>query len=154
MGGSGGVLNSLDFCPASLKVPWLHLLPVRTFFTMASESVCEFYTAIYNFTILKTFLEARSQNVSGNKQQPVANLKLAMPKTLFSPTRHPLSPVIFATATAVAFVLFAILGSTSIVIHSVKQHLLRNRRGSDAVTFRDFLRERLQWAFTRANQLH
>ena len=72
----------------------------------------------------------------------------------FFPTLHPLSPVIFATATAVAFVLFAILGSTSIVIHSVKQHLLRNRRGSDAVTFRDFLRERLQWAFTRANQLH
>ena len=49
---------------------------------------------------------------------------------------------------------FAIIGSTSIVIHSVKQRLLRNRPGSDAATSRDFLRERLQRAFTRANQLH
>ena len=49
---------------------------------------------------------------------------------------------------------FAILGSTSIVIHSVKQRLHRNRPGSDAGTSRDFLRERLQRAFTRANQLH
>ena len=49
---------------------------------------------------------------------------------------------------------FAILGSTFILIHSVKQRLLRNRPGSDAATSRDFLRERLQRAFTRANQLH
>ena len=63
--------------------------------------------------------------------------------------------VIFATATVVAFLCcFAILGSASIVIHSVKQRLLRNRPGSDAATSCDFLRERLQRAFTRANQLH
>ena len=49
---------------------------------------------------------------------------------------------------------FAILGSTSIVTHSVKQHLLRNRPGSDAATSRDFLHESLQRAFTCANQLH
>ena len=49
---------------------------------------------------------------------------------------------------------FAIIGSTSIVIHSVKQRLLRNRPGSDAATSRDFLRERLQRAFTPAKQLH
>ena len=49
---------------------------------------------------------------------------------------------------------FAILVSTSIVIHSVKQRLLRNRPGSDAANSRDFLRERLQREFTRANQLH
>ena len=49
---------------------------------------------------------------------------------------------------------FAILGSTSTVIHSVKQSLLRNRPGSDAATSRDFLREILQRAFPRANQLH
>ena len=48
---------------------------------------------------------------------------------------------------------FEILGSTSIVIHSVNQRLLRNRPGSDAATSRDFLGERLQRAFTRANQL-
>ena len=52
------------------------------------------------------------------------------------------------------FYCFTVLGSTSIVIHSVKQRLLRNRPGSDAATSRDFLRERLQRAFTRANQLH
>ena len=66
----------------------------------------------------------------------------------------PLSPEIFATATVVAFDSFAILGSTSIVIHSVKQRLLRNQPGSDAATSRDFLSERLQRAFTHANQLH
>ena len=66
-----------------------------------------------NFTLptLRGFLEARSQNVSGNKQQLVARA-IGCPeivknnaKTLFSPTLHPLSPVIFATATVVAFVL-------------------------------------------------
>ena len=62
MGGSGGVVNSLDFCPASLK---LLLLPVRTFFTMEGGD-----SEFANFTLpaLKTFLEASSQNVSGNKQ--------------------------------------------------------------------------------------
>ena len=49
---------------------------------------------------------------------------------------------------------FAILGSTSIVTHSVKQRLLRNQPGSDAATSCDFLRKRLQRAFTRTNQLH
>ena len=49
---------------------------------------------------------------------------------------------------------FAILGSTSTVIYSVKQCLLRNQPKSDATTSHDFLRERLQRAFTCANQLH
>ena len=43
---------------------------------------------------------------------------------------------------------FAILGSTSIVTHSVKQCLLKNHPGSDAATSRDFLHKRLQRAFT------
>ena len=47
--------------------------------------------------------------------------------TFISTLRH-LSPVIFATATVVAFVLLRSLGSTFIVVHSVKQRLLRNRR--------------------------
>ena len=42
----------------------------------------------------------------------------------------------------------AILGSTSTVIHSVKQRLLRNRPGNDAATSCDFLRERLRRAIT------
>ena len=56
----------------------------------------------------------------------------------FFPTLHPLSPLIFATACTHTHThtrtrthaRFAILGSTSIVIHSVKQRLLRNRPGS------------------------
>ena len=44
--------------------------------------------------------------------------------------------------------------SVIIIIHSVKQRLLRSRLGSDAAASGDFLRERLQRAFTRANQLH
>ena len=48
--------------------------------------------------------------------------------TFFS-TLHPLSTVIFATATVLAFVLLRDIGSVS-VIHSVKQRLLRNRPGS------------------------
>ena len=89
-----------------------------------------------NFTLptLKAFLEARSQNVTRNL--------LVSQKTTqryFFPSLHPLSPVIFATAAVVAFVL---------------QRLLRNRPGSDAATSHDFFREILQRAFTRANQLH
>ena len=66
MGDSGGVVNSLDFCPASLKSLGCFLLPVRTFFTMEGGD-----NEFVNFTLptLKPFfLEARSQNVSGNKQ--------------------------------------------------------------------------------------
>ena len=59
LGGSGGVVNSLDFCPASL------LLPVHTFFAMEGGD-----SEFANFTLptLKKFLETRRQNVSGNKQ--------------------------------------------------------------------------------------
>ena len=65
LGGSGGGVNSLELCPASLSVPWLLLLPVRTIFTMEGGD-----REFANFTLptLKAFLEARSHNVSGNKQ--------------------------------------------------------------------------------------
>ena len=60
LGSSGGVVNSLDFCLASLKS-----LGCFYFFTL-EDGDSEFA----NFTLptLKAFLEARSQNVSGNKQ--------------------------------------------------------------------------------------
>ena len=86
--------------------------------------------ADFTLPTLKTFLEARSQNVSGNKQELVAHAigcpktrfshELAISvlfsqkkkkkkkkdaKTLFSPILHPLSPVFFSTATVVPFVL-------------------------------------------------
>ena len=65
LGDSGGVVNSLDFCPASLKSLGCFLLPVGTFFTMEGGD-----SEFANFTLptLKAFLEARSHNVSGNKQ--------------------------------------------------------------------------------------
>ena len=58
LGDSGGVVNSLDFCPASLKsVPWLILLPVCTFFTVEGGD-----SEFANFTLptLKAFFEAQS----------------------------------------------------------------------------------------------
>ena len=114
LGSLGGVVNSLDFCPALLL-----LLPVHTFFTMEGN-VSEFA----NFTLptLKAFLEACSQNVSGNMQQLAARA-IGCPKmhffhelTIFWWAKkmtqrhfffHPLSPVIFATATVVAFALLS-----------------------------------------------
>ena len=141
---------------------------MRTFFTVEGG-----YGEFSNFTLptLKAFLDA----VIRMRLPTINNLLHVLydaPKCLFCPRtqdllvsqkstqRHffptlpPLSPVIFGTATVVAFVLLRILGSASIVIHSVKQRLLRNRPGSDAATSSDLLRERLQTAFTRANQLH
>ena len=65
LGGSGGVINFHDFCPALLKSLGCFFLAVLTFFTVESGD-----SEFANFTLLtlKTFLEARSQNVSGNKQ--------------------------------------------------------------------------------------
>ena len=65
LGDSGGVVNSLDFCSASLLLPWLLLLPVLTFFTMEGGD-----SEFVNFTLptLKAFLEPRRHIVSGNKQ--------------------------------------------------------------------------------------
>ena len=82
-----------------------------------------------NFTqpTLKKFLEAPSQNVSGNKQQLVAC-------------------AIFCNCNSGGICTAweaEILGSTSIVIHSMKQRLLRNWSGNDTTTSRDFLHERL-----------
>ena len=64
LGGSGGVVNSLDVCPASLKS--LGCFYFRCFYFTMEGGDSEFA----NFTLptLKTFLEARSHNVSGNKQ--------------------------------------------------------------------------------------
>ena len=59
-----GLLTPLTL-PGIAYVPWLLLLPVRTFFKMEGGD-----SEFANFTLptLKAFLEARSHNVSGNKQ--------------------------------------------------------------------------------------
>ena len=62
LGDSGRVVNS--FARHRLS-PLAVLLPVRTFFTMKGGDN-EF--ANYTLPTLMAFLEARSQNVSGNKQ--------------------------------------------------------------------------------------
>ena len=85
LGGSGGVVNSLHFCPGIAYVPWLFLLPVRTFFTM--EGGDNKFAVFTLPTLKKKIAEKRC-------------------KDLFFPLHSP-SP-------------FAILCSTSIVIHSVK----------------------------------
>ena len=74
-------------------------------------------------------------------------------KTLFSPTLHPLYTVIFATATVLAFVL---LRNSRFNFHRYTQREATPTQKSArkcAATSRDFLRERLQSAFTLANQL-
>ena len=67
---------------------------------------------------------------------------------------HPLSTVIFATATVLAFVL---LRNSRFNFHCYTQREATPTQKSAqkcAVTSRDFFRERLQRAFTLANQLH
>ena len=121
-----------------------------------------------NFTLptLKAFLEARSPNVSGNNLllvledapecifflRPRVSQKKTM-QTHFFPTLHPLSTVIFATATVLAFVL---LRNSRFNFHCYTQREATPTQQSArkcAATSRDFLRERLQSAFTLANQL-
>ena len=62
LGDSGRVVNSLDFCRASLKS-----LGCFYFWCVLSS---QWKAVTVNFTLptLKAFLEARSQNVSGKKQ--------------------------------------------------------------------------------------
>ena len=63
MGGSGEVVNSADFCPASFSP----LAATSGIYFLAMEGGDSEFA---NFTLptLKAFLEARSQNVSGNKR--------------------------------------------------------------------------------------
>ena len=58
-----GLLTPLTF--ARHRVVWLLLLPVRTFFTLEGGD-----SEFANFTLptVKALFEARSHNVSGNKQ--------------------------------------------------------------------------------------
>ena len=65
LGDSGGVVNSLDFCPASLKSLGCF------YFQCVLSSQWKAVTVKYANFILptsKAFFEARSHNVSGNKQ--------------------------------------------------------------------------------------
>ena len=126
-----------------------------------------------NFTLpsLKTFFEARSQNVSGNKQYLVAHAT-GCPKTHFFlrtrdllvsqkttqrhffSTLHSISTVIFATVTVLAFVL---LRNSRFNFHCYTQREATPTQKSArkcAATSRDILRERLQSTFTLANQPH
>ena len=69
-------------------------------------------------------------------------------KDFFSPTLHPLSTVIFATATVLAFVL---LCSSRFSFHCYTQREAtptQKLAQKCAATSRDFLHERLQSAFT------
>ena len=162
-----GLLTTLTFA-------WHRLSPLAAFTSGAYflhngrwwQWICEFYTVNFKGIFGGLSSECVWQQaitccscyrMPQNAFYPQNRSLLVNQKTMqihFFPTLHPLSPVIFATATVVAFVLFRNSSSTSIVIHSVKQRLLRNRPGSDTAISRDFLRERLQREFTCANQLY
>ena len=60
LGGSGGVVNSLDFCPASLKS--------LGYFYFRHILSSQWKAVTVNLPTLKAYLEACSHNVSGNKQ--------------------------------------------------------------------------------------
>ena len=114
--------------------------------------------ADFTLPTLKAFLEARSQNVSGYR----------MPQSAFFPTKSRSSgqpkndakalffPVIFVTATVAAFVLLR-NARFNFHCHTQREAIPYSEIGPE-VTLRslhcDFLPERLQRAFTRANQLH
>ena len=66
LGDSGGVVNSLDFCPASLKS--LGYFYFRCVLSSPSMEGADSEFANFTLPTLKAFLEARSHNVSGNKQ--------------------------------------------------------------------------------------
>ena len=76
LGDSGGVVNSLDFCPASLKS--LGCFYFRCVLSSQSKAV----TVNFTLPTLKAFLEARNHNVSGNKQELVSRA-IGCPKTHF-----------------------------------------------------------------------
>ena len=77
LGGSGGVVNSLDFWPASL-------VPLATFTFGAYFLHGDSESANFTLPTLNTFLEACGQNVSGNKQYLVARA-VGCPKPHFFP---------------------------------------------------------------------
>ena len=123
-----------------------------------------------NFTLqtLKAFLEARSHNASGNitccscyrMPQNAFFLRTRdllvsqkMTQRHFISTLYPLSTVIFATATVLAFVL---LRDSRFNFHCYTQHEAtptQKLARKCAVTSCDFFHWRLQSAFTLANQL-
>ena len=121
-----------------------------------------------NFTLptLKAFLEARSHNVCLAISSNLLLVLLDAPKRIFFYelaifwsakkrrkdtfffTLHPLSTVIFATATVLAFVL---LRDSRFNFHCYTQREATPTQKSArkcAATSRDFLRERLQSTFT------
>ena len=126
-----------------------------------------------NFTLstLKAFLEARSHNVFWQWAAVTCCSCYKMPPNTFflrtrdllvsqkttqrhlSSTLHPLSTVMFATATVVAFIPFR---DSRFNFHCYTQREATPTQKSArkcAATSRDFLRETSQSAFTLANQL-
>ena len=141
LGGSGGDVNSLDFCPALLK-------SLGCFYFQCVLSMEGGDSEFANLRILHC------------QDTAVVRMCLATSKNLLLVLKDAPKHIFFTNSWSFGqqhcwhLYCFATLGSTSIVIHSVKQRLLRNRPRSDAVTSHYFLRERLQRAFTCANQLH
>ena len=130
------------------------LIPVHTFFTIEGGD-----SEFANFTLptLKAFLVARSHNLSGNKQFFLWTRDLLVSQKMmqrhFFSTLHPFSTVIFAIAIVLASVL---LRDSKFNFHCYTQREAtptQKLARKCAATSRNFLHERLQSAFTLANQL-
>ena len=165
LGDSGGVVNSLDFCPASLKS--LGCFYFRCLLSSQWKAVtvnlrilhCQLYRHFWRPVVIMCL--AISNNMLLVLQDAPKRIFLRTHDLLvsqkttqkhFFSTLHPLSAVHFATATVFAFVL---LRDLRFNFHCYTQHEATPTPKSArkcAATSRDFLRERLQSAFTLANQ--
>ena len=171
LSGSGSVVNSLDFCPASLKslgcfyfrcIPssqWkaltvnLQILHCKRHFWRPVECVRQqaiTSCSCYRMPQIYFFQRTRDLLVSQNTTQ--RHFFLSPPP----PPPNPLFPVIFATATILAFVL---LRNYRFNFHCYTQREATStqksaRKCARRPLGRDVLCERLQMAFTRGKQLH
>ena len=102
LGGSGRVVNSLDFCPASFKsLGCFYFRCVLSSQWKAWQWIWEFYTANFKGIACCSCNRMPPNAFFPQTCKPISQKTT---QTLFS-TLHPLSPVIFATASVVAFVL-------------------------------------------------
>ena len=159
---SGGVVNSLDFCPGSLTS--LGCFYFRCVFSSQWKAVtvnlrilhCQLRPVVIMCLAISNNLLLVLQDAPKRIFFLRTRDLLVSQKTTqrhFFPTLHPFSTVVFATATVLAFVLFR---DSRFNFHCYTQREATPTQKSArkcAATSCDFLRERLQSASTLANQL-
>ena len=122
-GGSGGVVNSLDFCPASLKsLGCFHFRCVLSSQWKSERVWQQARTCCLSCRMPQNAFFPQTCDLVSQK----------MTQRHFFPPSIPFPGYFLQLQQQWQMHCFSILGSTSIVIHSVKQHLLRNQPGSDS----------------------